>query len=143
MSKLLSATLLLGLQISALVLDLVVAGGGDTYWSYDDGKTVKSFRGKLLPIASLFFNEKCQGLEKMKVRRSKRVCSAKSRDSYSRCFEFPPKFAYLLKLFFLVCHVFYCNCMSQNFSCHFKAMMSLLHQQTDVFCYLYSSLVLG
>ena len=52
MSKLLSATLLLGLQISALVLDLVVACGGDTYWSYDDGKTVKSFRGKLLPIAS-------------------------------------------------------------------------------------------
>ena len=52
MSKLLSATLLLGLQISALVLDLVVAGGGDTYWSYDDGKTVKSFRCKLLPIAS-------------------------------------------------------------------------------------------
>ena len=52
MNKLLSATLLLGLQLSALLLDLVVAGGGDTYWSYDDGKTVKTFRGKLLPIAS-------------------------------------------------------------------------------------------
>jgi len=36
MNKLLSATLLLGLQLSALLLDLVVAGGGDTYWSYDD-----------------------------------------------------------------------------------------------------------